>query len=375
MSNHSRRQFLKQLGAFAGLLLAGKNALPFSVFAESDDVFDVLVVGDSFIWCQGMREEKKFYYIVKEWLRREVFDGKREVNLKVKAHSGARIFIHDDQIKKMRKVGEDPTKFHHPEVDISFPSIEWQVETARKEYENPASVKLVMVSGGITDMIVGNTINPFLGKSKFRRMIHDYLNVAMAKLLEQTTAAFPNAQVVVVGYFPIVSTKSDVNKITKYLMKVVKFPHPLQFLFTNDFSKQFMKIVRKETTKRSRIWLSESNKQLREAVRKTNEKLGRERVIFVETPIPEEKSFATKNSMLFGLSDDNLPEDEIYEERKVICSQVFKEIKYKPFSLLSNRFCELASVAHVNYEGSKAYAEAIKTQLKPIFAPAAADKP
>lgn len=369
MTRYSRRRFLRQLSASAGLLLLSRNSFPFDFSRSEKDIFEMLVVGDSFIWGQGLRERDKFYYLVREWLEKEIFDGKSKVKLKVKAHSGAQIYIHDDQLAQIKKCGEDIERFHYPEADLSFPSTAFQIETAYKEYENPENVKLVMLSGGITDLVVANTVNPFLRESKMRKMIHEFLHAAMTKLLDRTTEVFPNAYVVVLGYFPIVSTKSDVKMLTKYLMKIVKFPHFLQFLLTNDFSRQFMKIVRKATAERSRIWVSESNKELRDAVKTINEKCGFSRAIFVESPITEETCFATKNPMLWGMDKDNKPEDFIYAERKIECPKVFKIIKYKPFSIFSTRLCEIASVAHPNVAGSIAYAEAIKAKLKTIFQP------
>lgn len=369
MTQYSRRGFLKQFGIAAGLLIFSRNSFPLQFLPNEKDIFDMLVVGDSFIWGQGLREQEKFYYLVKEWLEKEVFDGKCRVNLKVKAHSGAQINIHEKQLTKMQRCGEDPEKFHYAEADLSFPSITFQTETAHKEYENPESVKLIMISGGITDLVVANAVNPFLRESKMRKMIHNYSHAAMMNLLDHTTEIFPNAYIVVLGYFPIVSTKSDVKMLTKYLMKIVKFPHFLQFLLTNDFSRQFMKIVRKATAERSKIWVSESNKELRDAVKTINEKCGFRRVIFVESPITEETCFATKNPMLWGMDKDNKPEDFIYRERKTECAKVFKNIKYKPFGIVSTRICELASVAHPNVAGSIAYAEAIKAKLKTIFQP------
>ncbi|MBS1793156.1 MAG: SGNH/GDSL hydrolase family protein [Acidobacteria bacterium] len=366
MTGLSRRRFLKTLGAAAGLLLFPQTL--FTQTAGKTD-FEMLVVGDSFIWGQGLREKDKFYTLVKDWLERDLFGATRRVNLKVKAHSGARIYIHEDQLAEMLECGEDPEKFHYPEADLSFPSITFQIDAARREYETGDAVGLVMLSGGITDLVVGNAVNPFLREGKMRRLIHRYSHAAMANLLDHIAEVFPRALVVVVGYFPIVSTKSDVNTLTKYLMKIVKFPHPLQFLLTNLFSKQFMKIVRKATAERSRIWVYESNKELRDAVREANEKSRRERVVFVESPITEENCFATKNSLLFGMNEDNKPEDELYAERLTECPKVFREIKYRPFGLISERMCELASVAHPNKAGARAYAEAIETRLGKFFRP------
>lgn len=361
MTGISRRRFLSYLISIAGL-----SAMPFSgrAFTTDSSDFDVLVVGDSFIWGQGLREDDKFYSLITRWLEKIV---NRPLRLTVKAHSGARIRLHDGQVEKMRKLGQPTDKFYYPEADISFPSITYQIDSARAEHADPDRVKLVMVSGGITDLVVGNAVNPFLKKSKFHRMVHTYCHDEMSNLLVRVTDSFPNATVAVFAYFPIISTRSDMNKVTKYLMKIVKFPHWLQWTLTNGLSKQFMKIVRKATTKRSRLWFSESNKELADAVAKTNARFTVPRVVLVPSPVTEETCFATPNSMLWSLDHDNHPEDDIYQERIEKCPQVFNEIKYKPFGPLSVRLCELASVAHVNKAGSIAYAEAAKPILEPLF--------
>ncbi len=55
----TRRKFLEQITAAAGLLLAGRDALPFANLSFSDNVkpFEMLVVGDSHISGQGLREK------------------------------------------------------------------------------------------------------------------------------------------------------------------------------------------------------------------------------------------------------------------------------------------------------------------------------
>jgi len=365
MKDFSRRQFLKHIGgAAAGLLLTSRSVLSLSDFSNNSQPFEMLVVGDSLISAQGLKEENKFYYLVKEWLQNEVFGASRQVNLKVKAHSGSRISLHEDELEKMRKAGDDINKFHHQEINLSFPSIGTQIDVARKEYENPESVNLIVLSGGITDVLVANTVNPFLNEKKMRELIHKYCNESMFGVLEHTTKTFPNALVAVVGYFPIISTKSDVNQLSRYLFKAVKFPHPLQFTFTNGLSKQFMKILRKNMTARSRIWVAESNRNLREAIGKVNAKFDKQKVVFVNSPITEETCYATKNTFLWETDKDNLPNDELYNERKIECRAALDEIKYHHYGKLSTRMCELAAIGHPNVKGSKAYAEAIKNSLK-----------
>jgi len=366
MKDFSRRQFLKQLGAAAGLFLASRSVLSFPkfVFSNDSEAFEMLVVGDSHISGQGLQEKNKFYYLVKEWLQREVFGASRQVNLKVKAHSGSRIELHKEELEAMLKAGDDINKFYYPEANLSAPSIKTQIDFARKEYERAESVNLVMLSGGITDILVANTVNPFLKEKKMRELIHKYCNEAMFGLLEHATDSFPNALVVVIGYFPIISTRSDVNKITRYLFKTIKFPAALQFTFTNGLSKQFMKILRQKMARRSRIWVAESNREMREAIGKINAKFEKEKVIFIESPITEETCFGTKNSLLWETDKKNLPNDERYNDRTIECPKVFAELKHHHYGKMSVRMCELAAIGHPNVEGSKAFAEVIKNSLK-----------
>jgi hypothetical protein len=314
-----------------------------------------------------LQEKNKFYYLVRQWLQNEVFGESRKVNLRVKAHSGSRISLHTDELEKMKAAGDDFNKFHHPEINISFPSIRMQLDAARKGYKNVESVNLIMLSGGITDILVANTVNPFLSEKEMRELIHKYCSEAMSGLLEHAANSFPNAVIAVIGYYPIISTKSDVNRLSKYLFKVVKFPHPLQWTLTNGASKQFMKILRKNMAKRSSIWVAESNREMREAIAKVNAKSEKPRVVFVQSPITEENCYATKNSLLWQTDKDNLPNDERYSERKIECRKAFDEIKYQHYGKLSVRMCELAAIGHLNIEGAKAYAEAIKKSLRTIL--------
>lgn len=200
-----------------------------------------------------------------------------------------------------------------------------------------------------------------------RELIHKYCNEAMFDLLEHAANSFPNAVIAVIGYYPIISTKSDVNRLSRYLFKVAKFPHPLQWTLTNGVSKQFMKILRKNMAKHSRIWVAESNREMLEAISKVNAAFEKPRVILVESPITEENCYATRNSLLWQTDKDNLPNDERYGDRKIECPKAFDEMKYQHYGKLSIRMCELAAVGHLNIEGAKAYAEAVKNSLKPIL--------
>ena len=97
--------------------------------AQDNSRFEMLIVGDSHISGQGLREKDKFYSLVRDWLEDEVLDP-QIVDLKVKAHAGSRISMHPEELAAMQKAGDDMNKFHYPEANISSPSIKTQIEVA-----------------------------------------------------------------------------------------------------------------------------------------------------------------------------------------------------------------------------------------------------
>ncbi len=326
--------------------------------------FEILVVGDSHISGQGLKNDNKFYNLVRDWVQGEVFGHSRKVNLKVKSHAGSRIKLHPDELRSMHKVGDDINKFHYDEANISSPDITTQLDVARSEYERPESVDLIMLSGCITDVLVADIINPFYPERKLRERIRRFCGESMAGLLEHATTTFPNAQVVVVGYFPIASSQSDVKTMARYFLKIISFPRDLQFVFTNPLSRQFLKILRNKIAKRSRVWIEESNREIKDAIARHNAGSGRPMAFFVESPIRPESSYATKDPLLWEIDKNHVPNDETYVERLAGCAKVFGEMKYQHYGRLSRRMCELSSVAHPNVKGSQAFADAIKTVLK-----------
>ncbi|MFZ1701334.1 MAG: hypothetical protein WBO10_13105 [Pyrinomonadaceae bacterium] len=361
-NTRSQTQFALFIGHFIACLFLA--AAPNIAFGQDPQPFEVLVVGDSHISGQGLKEENKSYMLVKDLLESDVFGMTRRFNLKVKAHAGSRIKLHPVDRRKIKQTGEDPNKFYDMKANISSPSIRTQIDFAQSEYHDPGSVGLVMLSGCITDVSVGYIVSPFYPKRKLRERIKRFCGGSMFELLEHTAAAFPNAQIVVVGYFPIASQDSDTKAIARYFLKIMSFPSKLSFFFTNLLSRQFIKILRKCIAQRSKMWLSESNREIRGAIARINDGRDKPIAFFVESPITPDQSYGTKRTLLWQVGNNNVPDDETYEERKGVCARVMAEKKYKPYGKFSMRMCELSSVAHPSVEGSKAYAEAIIESLR-----------
>jgi hypothetical protein len=367
MTKHSRRDFIKQLGAFAGLaLVSGRSAFGAPVFDDSGS-FDFLVVGDSLVWGQGLREEHKFYHLTKEWLEAEVFNGARPVNLKVKAHSGASINLRDFETDALLKAEIGETEFYHPEINLSFPSIRAQVDVARREYKNPAAVDLIMLSGGITDIRLSVILNPLKDNDELRREIVKHCNEKMFEMLSHAAAQFPNALIVVVGYYPFLSKYTPASVMLNNLLEIYEVPRPLKSAINNPLNRRLLKRYRKKMIERSMIWATDSTRELKKAVERLNAQSGKHRAVFVESPIKEENGIAAPKPLVYETGKKGRAQDALAEERLKVCEETIGELKKLTDLKFRTRTCELATIGHPNVEGSKAISEAIKENLNPFF--------
>jgi lysophospholipase L1-like esterase len=360
MQEYSRRRFLSTLGAAAALFVTARTGLS---FVERDENFAMLVVGDSLVWGQGLDEKDKFYNLVKNWLQSEL--GKN-VDLKVKAHSGARLNLQEFETKALEEAERDETAEYHPEINLWFPSISAQIAAAQKEYRNPADVKLIMLSGSITDIDTGEILNPFGDNKKLRADITKFCYQEMFQLLERSARAFPEAQMVVVGYFPILSKDTRTDKMFNAFLELSDFPRPLKPLANNVIVRQFFKLLKKKSLRRSRIWFEDSNRCLSSAVARLNDKSGRQRAVFVKSPLTEANAFETSETFLFRVQEKGRVNDSFYNERLEKCGTVLDELK-KIGLKQSVRRCQVAALGHPDPTGAKAYAKAIKDSLKPLL--------
>ena len=368
MKTHSRRNFIKNLGAFAGLAFAGRGALAQEIFAENNaKAFDFLVIGDSLVWGQGLREENKFYYLTKQWLERDVFKNSRQVDLKVKAHSGAMINLRDFETAALERAEIGADDSFHPEINIGFPSINSQIEAARKLYKNPGSVDLVMLTGGITDVGLSVILNPLKRNAELRQNIEKHCNEAMSELLARAAENFPNALIVLVGYYPFLSKHTPASRIFNNVLEIYNFPSALKFLINNPLNRQVLRYYRKKMVKRSMIWAENSTRGFKKAVDRTNAGFDTPRIVFVESPITAENSLGAKNSLLYGIEKNGRPKDALAGERKAVCRKTLDELRESTKLKFRTRTCELATIGHPNPAGAKEYAEAVKTALKPFF--------
>ena len=114
---------------------------------RSSRPLQMLVLGDSILWGQGLKTEHKTWHHIKVWLQR---NASRPVVERIEAHSGAII---------ERNSLTDNLTSSNPEVNVGLPTINDQIDNALRFYSDPSQVDLVLLSGCGNDVGVQNLLN------------------------------------------------------------------------------------------------------------------------------------------------------------------------------------------------------------------------
>ena len=157
----------------AGQILAPAQAVPAAspIPASQTPNYEMLVMGDSVVWGQGLPEDLKFYTLVRNELARRMG---RDVNLVNRSHSGATI----------RPI-DKTTLVENGEVPLATPTLWQQLESAiagykceeragkRDKGDSPKyrcqGVNFVLLNGGINDIGVPKILNPFTSEGTIKK--------------------------------------------------------------------------------------------------------------------------------------------------------------------------------------------------------------
>src|SRR5882672_7262261 len=380
ISTPLHRAFLLPLGLMILFLLSAAG----TAFADCpnqrtfavDDPFHMLVLGDSIMWGQGLKEDEKFSSRIRCWLQEKV---NREVKVHVEAHSGAVI-----------SGGSSAQPAFIPasgEVNSTTPTINQQLDHAVQFYtEHQSSPSLILMNGCINDVGVKNLLAASTSLEDLRAQARTNCDENMRALLQRVRSSFPHAQVIVTGYYPIVSHLTADNAFLRLLVKKLNNQRPEAQRMTDKEMRERLIAISEE-------WYKASTVSLLDAVQKTNASGESEpfsRVSFVEILFGPEHLFAAPDSLLwnFKFASTNLsgftkiivlvsfgtaaykPNDHVRESRVKSCEETFKKPKgikedKKDKTAREDLFliCRYASLGHPNQMGALIYTEAIKGQL------------
>ena len=365
---------LNALAAIAALLLfstAGYGQ------ASRERPLNLLVLGDSISWGQGLRDEHKASYLVKSWLQQQTG---REVRELIEAHSGAVIGSVEATVAP---TALDAAMGLDGELSRAYPTINDQIDSAVKAYTNPSLVDLVLVNGCINDLDSRRLLNAANTPDNIRELAQAKCGEPVEALLTRITTVFPAAHVVIIGYYPILTENSANDLFMRALAKRFYDPPP-------GAPKMNDKTLRSRLIAISREWYETSSQMLSAAAQKVDARLtakgSHQRVLFADLGLHPENAFAARQSRLWGFDASWLRKmlvvftlgrvqlrsnDERRSFRSDLCKAFYKKPEHETSeqkTIREDRLmrCRLAAVAHPNRKGAALYADAIGRVLKPI---------
>jgi lysophospholipase L1-like esterase len=335
---------------------------------------NMLVLGDSILWGQGLKREHKSWYLVKQWLEESA---RVRVNERIEAHAGAVIGA----------AGTAPPKTLtlYGEISSAWPTLHDQVDDALRELDDPSQVDLVLVDGCINDVNARRFMNAANTPEGIEALAREKCAAPVEGLLNRVASSFPNAHIIVSGYYPVVSDKTPHDLFMRALARIFYAPtEPGQRRMDDKKLLERLAVV-------STAWYESSNHALEEAVEKVNAALksrrSRQRVLFAQIPFRPEHSFSTRDTHLWGFNASTPRKllalltwgrvslhanDEVRSQRSSVCEEFFKRVKGESEDEKSARkdrliACKVAAIAHPNRKGAVLYAEAIKEQISSLI--------
>ncbi|MDQ5823434.1 MAG: hypothetical protein M3441_04370 [Chloroflexota bacterium] len=282
------------------------------------------------MWGEGLREDQKFTTLVAREIERRTG---RQVHLVGEPHCGAWMGDNPD--------GEDGPRLHG-EIPSARPSIPLQA----RRVQDRDNVDLVLVNGGINDfgsLLV--LLHPGLNITRFSTVAAEACGVMMRKLLAFILAEYPRAKVVVLGYYKIITSHSQLSELSELVKAVSKVNAPSGPIFWPawlliDFLTDAMVLTYREiVAPRLKLWHDLSRQNLSQAV----EAQDSARVIYVDPDFTEANAYGAEDSLLFRLHE----EDPMKALRREICSSIF------------DVGCVVAATGHPNEAGARQYARKI----------------
>ncbi len=286
-----------------------------------------MVIGDSVVWGQGLAAEHKPATLLARHLGASVT---------MLAHAGAKIGIRDSYTVTMSS----------PEVPCFFPTILQQLQALSGNHNaafDPAQVKWVLLNGGINDVEVQRLFNPMVPQYELELHTRNYCGRDMNTLLLRVISRFPNALVLVLGYYPALSYQSRPEGVERLFSLV----HGVKFAPVFDAN-----VFRNEIIEHCLRFWKLSTAVMRSAVEQVNRTAGKKRAIFVDPGLDETNAAYAPQSLLWEIEEGENPPapDEVAMERVKAC-------ELAEAGLLQKQQCLLSAAGHPNVAGAARIAE------------------
>jgi len=325
----------------------------------NNEVFNMVVIGDSIAWGNGLNKKNKYPYHVADWLQGKL---NRTVEVTVYAHSGATI------------TGESG-KSIDPNLNRGSPTL---MDQARN-IKNKDDVDLILVSGGINDVGIGNILDantPVETINTLSESIRDPMMNLLTYLLNET-----DAKIMVTGYYPLITEESKVeiqdravagalaltsektiSQSKNVLISAIADPTAAKVEAAWDLvegiANNWDNFFEEDGLLRanSDTFYAISSDSLKKAVNDADK--GQNRIKFVDPLFGRMNSYRASNSFLWVLNSDLKTNDFQYQERAELVEKT-----YASLDLIKRFENKINPIAHPNRKGAAKYADAIKAVM------------
>ena len=344
--------------------------------------FRIVAAGDSIMWGQGLGEAAKFTALTRDAIRPSLG---MDVELTSFAHSGA---IIRSTTSPFTAIGlQDTTPFDQTlaatpgEVPNSFGTIFQQVNV-QAALSSSASVArpdvdLVLVDGCANDVGIMNVLNPKTPPGDLRALVQAKC-APMTDLITRVNAIFPNASIIVTGYYPIISMESDLSAVAGLVALVVGPaalvvipPDPVLATAAVIAGLVGQKALRESLTANSTAFAESTTNALRASVTAANQRIGAPRALLAVPAFGTRNTYGAPSTWLWAVPT-GAPAgqvDDVLNARITTCRSPGVMARASGVGLVPGATidpvdrtkCENASMGHPNQAGARAYGAAIQS--------------
>lgn len=350
--------------------------------------FRILAFGDSIMWGQGLAESSKFTSLTRDALQRAL---NADVQLRSFAHSGA---VLRNTAAPMPAIGQqEPTGFDQNrlvtpgEIPNGFPTVLHQINVqAPASGINPREVDLLLIDGCINDVGVMTILNPTKKPDEVGAVARTKC-AAMAEVLRRAHEIFPNAAIVVTGYYPIVSPLTDLAALPIFVASAVGVaalaaplaglpPDPVLAVGAIAVALGSVPVLRDSLSANSLAFQRAADATLAHAAQTVSTQVQRPGLVsYVPAPFTDRNAYAAPDSGLWLVPTGLYPgdQDDVIAMRRAQCQTpgVLETSIGRPFwtptageQAEAAAKCPVASMGHPNRRGAQAYADAIGSALQ-----------
>ena len=331
----------------------------------------IAAVGDSVNWGQGlsvpvnwdkMKNEQKYIYKCIEWLQKEgkVTKVDQEDFLQ---HSGA-IIGNSLQARKGPKFGMSQSehkeiyKKYYGEIPDSYPTVLGQLH----KLKNSKTIDLLFINGGPNDIGITKSAGFDSSFQEALQVVDKFASSRVASLLKEARRLCPTALIMYTGYYPALSSKSDIPLVISALVGINLAPSLsyLMYMYPLGWVIELLKITQTPRLKRQgMIFHKRMLGKFREQVSIHNENRDPNSppIIFCPSGFGALNTMWAKHEMVSSV--DNDPDPEVTSNRTTLCRETSGL-----FDFVDGAICESAFIGHPNIRGADTYFKALKKRIE-----------